>query len=108
MKQAVPRAEWWSRGTLRILAVLGFVLFVCLQVFAASATLHQAIHSEAGTPGHHCVITLLTQGQVSPMTVALELAACVAVVLLCLPPPLAPAPAFFLYRLSPSRAPPPN
>ena len=88
--------------------MLGFVLFVGLQIFAASATLHRAIHSEAGTPGHHCVITVLTQGQMSPMTVALALATLVAAVLLCLPPPPAPAPAFFLYRLSPSRAPPPN
>jgi hypothetical protein len=108
MKQAVTCAELRSRGTVRILAVLGFVLFVGLQIFAASATLHRAIHSDAGTPGHHCVITLLTQGQVSPMAAALELATVVAAVLLCLPAPPAPAPAFFLYRLSPSRAPPPN
>jgi hypothetical protein len=89
-----------------MLAVLGLVLFVGLQTFAASASLHRAIHSEAGTPGHHCVITLLTQGHVSPASVPPEAAILLAALLYCLPPRKTAALFPPLYRLSPSRAPP--
>lgn len=40
------------------------VLYVLLAAFAASPALHQAIHSDAGDPDHHCAITMLAQGQI--------------------------------------------
>src|SRR5690349_236121 len=39
-------------------------LFVSVLALANSATLHQAIHPNAAAPDHHCVVTLLANGQV--------------------------------------------
>jgi hypothetical protein len=40
------------------------MLYVLLAAFAASPSLHQAIHSDATSPNHHCAITLLAHGQI--------------------------------------------
>jgi hypothetical protein len=39
-------------------------LFVSVMGMATSSELHQALHPNASNPNHHCVVTLLTSGQV--------------------------------------------
>ena len=87
-------------------ALAGLVLFVALQVFAASGNLHKAIHSDATAPGHHCVITLLTHGQVNAPVVSGIWVAFVAALIFILPLVQSAVLSSFDYRLSPSRAPP--
>ena len=40
-------------------------LFLLLQIFAVSDTLHRALHADACSPAHQCAITVLTQGHVA-------------------------------------------
>jgi hypothetical protein len=49
----------------RMGALAALLLFVALHVFAVSGNLHKAIHADASSPAHTCVITLLAQGQVN-------------------------------------------
>lgn len=86
------------------LAVL--LLFVVLQVFAASGDLHRAIHPDANSPGHHCVITLLSHGQVHAPVVSGIWVAFVAALIFFLPLIQSAMFPSFDHRLSPSRAPP--
>ena len=61
----------WKGRQLKGLVLLG--LFFSVLVLANSATLHQAVHSNANRPDHNCAATMLASGQ-------LETAPCVAVV----------------------------
>src|ERR1017187_1431216 len=65
MQLAVEHFAPPSPRARRIWALFGVALFVALQLFANSGALHKAIHTDADSPGHHCVITLLTHGQVN-------------------------------------------
>jgi hypothetical protein len=81
-------------------------LFLALQAFSASRSLHQVIHKDAGSPGHQCALTLFAQGQVNAPVAGLQLAAVATALLFCVPSAHA---VFFSstdLRLSPSRAPP--
>ncbi len=102
MNRFPPRARGFRRGA----AWLCLALFLSLQLLAVSAPLHQRIHSDSTAPGHHCAITLLTQGQLSAPDVlaglGLIFTAGICVPLLC----RAVALSSFDYRLCPSRAPP--
>jgi hypothetical protein len=40
-----------------------FLLFLTLQVFGASDSLHKLLHADAASPTHQCAITLISQGQ---------------------------------------------
>jgi len=40
------------------------LLFMVLVALAASPQLHHAIHADANTTGHHCVISALSQGHI--------------------------------------------
>jgi len=94
----------WSYRQLWALPCL--LLFLALQPFAGSEVLHQAIHSDANSPAHHCAITLLTQGQVSPPLVPSLWIAFAATLIFFLPPFKTAAFSSFDYRLCSSRAPP--
>jgi len=58
--------------------VLLLGLFLLLKAFAVSETLHHSLHSDAATPNHHCVITLLAHGQVAAPGLLAVLAVIVA------------------------------
>jgi hypothetical protein len=47
----------------RLRAAILTVLFVAAVCFATSPALHRAIHADAGSTNHHCIITVLAQGQ---------------------------------------------
>jgi hypothetical protein len=87
-------------------ALICLLLFAALQLLATSEPLHKALHSDAGTPAHHCAVTLLTHGQVSAPAAAVALAVFVATLLFSLPLLKSAAFSSSDYRLSPSRAPP--
>lgn len=87
-------------------AIVCLALFLFLQLFAASGPLHQAIHSDAGTPGHQCVITLLAHGQINSPNFSQALVTFVAVLFALLPTLHSVFISSFAYRLSHSRAPP--
>jgi hypothetical protein len=95
-----------SRTSRRLWAAICLALFLTLQVFAASSSLHQAIHADAAAPSHHCVITLLSHGQLNAPEVFTGCLVFVAALLFLLPSRVATLSASFDYRLSPSRAPP--
>jgi hypothetical protein len=90
----------------RAWALLSLVLFLTLQIFGASTTLHQAVHADATAPSHHCVITLFAQGQVTAPGALAAAVAFIAVLLFCLLPFRTAVLSSLDYRLSPSRAPP--
>ena len=50
----------WSRA----LAACLVVLFLVGTAFAASPALHQALHSDAKSPDHQCIISVLAHGQI--------------------------------------------
>ncbi len=52
------------------LAGLMAVFLVFISTLAASPSLHQLIHSDAGAPGHQCVVTLFSRGQVNAASTA--------------------------------------
>ena len=54
------------RRPFRAIGVVLLLLFLVLVVFAASPELHQTIHSDANTAGHHCAISALSQGHFEP------------------------------------------
>jgi hypothetical protein len=106
MKAATNCFAFQNRGVRRAWTLVALVLFVTLQVFAASGPLHKAIHADATAPNHHCVITLLTHGQVNAPAALPGLVAFAAALIFCLPPFNPAVFSSFDYRLSPSRAPP--
>ena len=94
------------RRSRRMMAVLCLALFLPLQLVAASTLLHEMLHADAAAPGHHCVVTLIAQGQVdSPVAGPLVVAAITALCLLLAPLAAAPFVSTDL-RLAPGRAPP--
>ena len=48
----------------RVVVGLSLLLYLLLAASASSPALHQAIHKDAKSHDHHCVITALTQGQI--------------------------------------------
>ena len=90
----------------RAWAAFALVLFLTLQVLATSAALHKLIHADAGSPDHHCVITLFARGQVSTAETIVPLVAFVAALFFVLPMLRSAEVSSFAYRFSFSRAPP--
>ena len=89
-----------------MLAVVFGLLFVLANIMAANPHFHKFIHSDAATPGHVCLATLIGQQQIIGMDSAAVMV-CPALALLFVlptPPPLVLAAPH--YRFSPSRAPP--
>lgn len=93
-------------GTRRVGAVFALLLFLTLQLFASSESLHKLIHPDAGSPDHQCAITLFTHGQVDAPATVLPTVEFVAAVLFLLPLFQSAVFSSFDYRFSVSRAPP--
>ena len=106
MKTAASKNAWQNRSSRSLWAVLLLALFLSLQLFAGSGSLHRVLHSDAGSPDHHCVITLLTQGQVNvPVVLGIWLAFATALIF-SLPLLQATVQSSLDLRLAPGRAPP--
>jgi hypothetical protein len=103
MKPELTRALHGRRSRLWA-GCLCLVLFLALQALAVSTPLHLAIHPDAGNPGHHCAITLVTHGQLTAPT-TLSVVLNISTVFFQAPAVYA-APHSFEFRFSPSRAPP--
>jgi hypothetical protein len=98
-----------ASGTQRIrrgFALVCLLLFLLLEIFARSSALHHALHTDAHSPHHTCVITLLAQGQVNIPIVAGIWIAFVAAFVFLLPSLRTVACFLSDLRLSPDRAPP--
>jgi hypothetical protein len=106
MKAAATGFALPSRNSRRWWAAVCLALFLTLQLFAASSSLHRALHPDAAAPSHHCVITLLSQGQLNAPEVFTGCLVFVAALLFSRPSLHAIPASSFDYRLSPSRAPP--
>lgn len=81
-----------TRGQAWIATILaGLVLF--LNALAASPSLHELIHADAGRADHQCAVTLFAQGQVDSASVDLPI---------LVPPPVIEAvPSVFAQVFSP-------
>lgn len=106
MKPEIAWLKLPARNSRPVWAILCLALFVVLQLFAASGPLHKSFHADSDTPDHHCVITLLAQGKVTPATASLWVAIFIALFLFFLPQITAVFYSSFDYRFSSSRAPP--
>ena len=106
MKTAATQIALPKRSSRPLWSLLFLALFLALQLFAGSSSLHQAIHSDANSPTHQCVITLLTQGQVNvPVVTGIWLAFATALIF-SLPLLQAAVQTSLDLRLAPGRAPP--
>ena len=106
MQLALEHFAPQSPRTRRIGALFGVALFVALQVFASSGALHKAFHAEADSPGHHCVVTLLTHGQVNTPILPSLWVTFAAALIFFLPLVQSAALSSSDLRLAPGRAPP--
>jgi hypothetical protein len=59
--KAMLRSE---RPLLRIFAAATVVLFAIVAISAASPEIHHTLHADASQPGHHCALTMLSEGHV--------------------------------------------
>ena len=82
------------------------LLMLALSAFAASSTLHHALHADSDSASHHCLISIFANGQLSgaETTVLIVLVGVCAVYVELLP--ATPARSLFDYSFAPSRAPP--
>ena len=106
MRSALTRFASRDGSFRRVGAIVCLGLFLTLQLFASSALLHKAVHADADSAGHHCVITLLSHGQVNAADVAPIVATFVAVTFFLLPLISSAVLSSFDYRFAPSRGPP--
>lgn len=88
-----------------ISSLLALVLYLVVQAFAASPSLHHFIHHDADQADHQCAVTLLSHGQVA--LTPTEVSVPVPIRLLGeLTLPTVPVLGTVEYRLLPERAPP--
>ena len=95
-----------GRASRRVGAVICLALFLTLQLFTSSETLHKLIHPDAGSPEHECAITLFQHGQVNMVRTLPPLVAFFASLFFVLPELRSVVFSSFDYRFSFSRAPP--
>ncbi|HYG24352.1 MAG TPA: hypothetical protein VEH04_16365 [Verrucomicrobiae bacterium] len=95
----------WVRDSRRLCAVFCLALFAAVHVLAACESLHQAVHMDAATHGHECVVTLLAQGGFAAPDTAFVLDAAHGTVMAQLEPSCAPS-TVFDPSLAPTRGPP--
>ena len=86
-------------------AGLMLLLWVGASALVASPQLHHFLHKDSGAPGHHCLVTHLTEQAVFAQA-AVVAPAIVAGVLLCVASPAVEIFPSSDLRLSQSRAPP--
>ena len=85
--------------------VLGVFLVLLLNLLAASPSLHEHFHSDAGNAQHQCAVTLFAHGQVDAPVLDVALPILVASVEF-LPQSSVPIPNALLATLPPGRGPP--
>jgi len=71
---------------------------------ATSSSLHLALHPDAGSPDHQCVVKLLSSGQVDTAEVSVPLDSPVVYLAVCIPDN--PFPTRIFFQLPPCRGPP--
>ncbi len=106
MRKAMSMLSLREPGTRRVGAVFALVLFLTLQLFVSSESLHKLIHPDADSPDHECAITLFTHGQVNTPVATLPTVFFVAALFFLLPLFQSAVLSSFNYRFSASRAPP--
>lgn len=106
MKAAMHIASFRGRSFRRVSGIICLVLFLTLQLFASSESLHKLIHPDADSPDHHCAITMLAHGQVAASEALPILVGFVAILFFVLPLLKSAEYSSFDYRFSSSRAPP--
>ena len=87
------------------LGVLLIFLVLLLNLLAASPSLHELIHADAGKTDHHCAVTLFAHGQVDSSAVDVAVPVPAAPVEF-LPPTLVSIPSALVATLPPGRGPP--
>jgi hypothetical protein len=106
MKSAATRIASSNRRSRPFRALLLIALFLTLQLFASSGPLHKALHHNADSASHQCVITLLSHGQVNvPVVLGIWLAFATTLIF-SLPLLQAIVQSSSDLRLAPGRAPP--
>jgi len=63
-----------------VIASLLTGLVLLLNVMAASPSLHELIHADAGKAGHECVVTLFAHGQADSASVAVPVVASLSLI----------------------------
>lgn len=81
------------------------VLFLALQVFSASASLHEELHCDAASDSHECAVTLLSQGHID-LAAPIEFAPLAHRLILSPGAYVPPAVSAIDFRISISRGPP--
>lgn len=51
------------------LGILSILIILLLNLLAASPSLHELLHADAGQPGHQCAVTVFAHGKVDSTTV---------------------------------------
>ena len=106
MNQAPHQIGLHNRPARRLAALACLVLFLSLQFFASSGALHQSLHADAGSPHHHCAITLLKGGQVAAPVLPSLWMVFTATLLFSVPLIQSAVSSACDLRLAPGRAPP--
>jgi hypothetical protein len=106
MRKMPARFSFRGEISRRVSASFCLLLFLALQLFSSSESLHKWLHPDADSADHHCAVTLFSHGQVNASEAVLPLLAFVAVLFFVLPPLQSAVSFSFDYRFSASRAPP--
>ncbi|HZI33486.1 MAG TPA: hypothetical protein VFF11_14190 [Candidatus Binatia bacterium] len=51
------------------LGILSILIVLLLNLLAASPSLHERLHADAGQPGHQCAVTVFAHGKVDSVSV---------------------------------------
>ena len=62
----MKKVAGFRRRPFRAIGAVLLVFFMALVALAVSPQLHESIHPDANTTGHHCAVTALSQGQIEP------------------------------------------
>jgi hypothetical protein len=87
------------------LGVLSVLLVLLLNLMAASPSLHEYFHADAGKADHHCAVTLFAHGQVDAPAVDVALPLPAALIEFC-PQLFVSIPNALVATLPPGRGPP--
>ena len=106
MRKAMIMLSFRNQASRRAWAGICLALFLAVQLFASSESLHKLIHPDADCADHHCAVTMLVQGQANTLEAPPLLVVFVALLLFLLPVFERTDYFSFEYRYSPTRAPP--
>ncbi len=102
----MDRLSLSNQASRRVPAIICLALFLVLQVFTSSETLHKLIHPDADSADHQCAITMFAHGQVNSVETVVTVSVLVAAIFFFLPALQSAVFSSFDYCLSSSRAPP--